>query len=241
MKLSDIKSDNNFNMFENLSADDLSDQINIFIGDNGIGKTELVNKISLYAKKGGVESVVVNSDQLPYSPALVQMAKACLKEPVCRTKLLELLVIAEPQFIDLMVQDEQLMAQVTWDREPITINKLGRGFNQLLKIGLASSTVKEGFVFIDDIESFLHYKTQAALAEFIHDAAINTNSQYFINTHSTDFIKSIVNHKPDESMVGRSIIRLGETAKYSRKGAVVANIFSGEEVRRLMKCGMDIR
>ena len=141
------------------------------------------------------------------------------------------------------------MAQVTWSREPINTSQLGRGFNQLLKIGAAVLTTTNGFVFIDDIECFLHYRTQAALVSFIQEVDknnqyfITTNSSdfiYFITTNSSDFIKYIASIKTDNKM-SKSVVRLGEVAKYSTKGAVCGNIFSNTEASRLISLGMDIR
>lgn len=242
MKLSDLISDDNFDCIGNLSNEDLSDQINVFVGDNGVGKSQLLNNICSYANKNSDANwEMVGSEQQPYYNDMLRMTQICLNNPESRTKLFELLVGIESEFIDLSVCGGEIMVQVTYHRELITVNKLGRGFNQAFKIGLVSITVNNGFVFIDDIENFLHYRSQLALASFICNAATETNNQYFITTHSNDFIKSIVMCATGSDQVSMAVIRLGETAKYSKRGTIVANVFSAKEVANLIKLGGDIR
>lgn len=239
MNLSGIRTDKKLDVFDNVNRDDLSEQVIVLVGDNGIGKTQILKKISAYIDENSdLAWVAVDADQLPNHPNLTKMVGQCIKDPDLRTKLFELLVTAEPQFIDLSIKNNQLMAQVTWSREPINASQLGRGFNQLLKIGAAVLTTTNGFVFIDDIECFLHHRTQAVLVSFIQE--VDKNNQYFITTNSSDFIKYMASIKTDNKM-SKSVVRLGEVAKYSTKGAVCGNIFSDTEASKLISLGMDIR
>lgn len=44
MNLSGIRTDKKLDVFDNVDRDDLSEQVIVLVGDNGIGKTQILKK-----------------------------------------------------------------------------------------------------------------------------------------------------------------------------------------------------
>lgn len=74
--------------------------------------------------------------------------------------------------------------------ELIPVTMMGEGTNRLLSFILAIASSGGGVVFIDEIESGLHYSVQRAIWKALYKAAVDFNVQVFSTTHSRECINA---------------------------------------------------
>lgn len=74
--------------------------------------------------------------------------------------------------------------------QPIPLISMGEGMRRILAIAMASVTVENGFLLVDEIETGLHYEAQSEMWHFILEIAKELNIQVFATTHSWDCIAS---------------------------------------------------
>ncbi|MGI0480858.1 AAA family ATPase [Geminocystis sp. CENA526] len=70
--------------------------------------------------------------------------------------------------------------------EPISVASMGEGIWQLLKIILAMVNTKNGVLFIDEIDTGLHFTTLLKMWELILETSKKLNIQVFATTHNSD-------------------------------------------------------
>ena len=75
--------------------------------------------------------------------------------------------------------------------EPIPLISMGDGMRHILTIAMASVTVENGFLLVDEIETGLYYEAQTDMWRFIFEIAKELNVQVFATTHSWDCINII--------------------------------------------------
>lgn len=74
--------------------------------------------------------------------------------------------------------------------QPIPLISMGEGMRRILAIAIASVTVENGFLLVDEIETGLHYEAQSEMWHFILEIAQELDIQVFATTHSWDCIAS---------------------------------------------------
>lgn len=89
------------------------------------------------------------------------------------------------------------------------LSSMGDGINRILTIILAMVNCSDGYLFIDEFETGLHYTAQEELMKVIFKLAERLNIQIFATTHSEDTISTFaraLNKK--ENKVSGNLIRL---------------------------------
>lgn len=89
------------------------------------------------------------------------------------------------------------------------LSSMGDGINRILTIILAMVNCSDGYLFIDEFETGLHYTAQEELMKVIFKLAERLNIQVFATTHSEDTISTFaraLNQK--ENKVSGSLMRL---------------------------------
>jgi predicted ATPase len=84
-----------------------------------------------------------------------------------------------------------LKAKLSGQNEPVPIGSLGEGIWRLMTLAIAISSVKDSLLFIDEIDTGLHYTVLEKMWTFIADAAKEFNVQVFATTHSLDCVYSL--------------------------------------------------
>ena len=74
---------------------------------------------------------------------------------------------------------------------------MGDGFRAQLAILSAISTIDKGVVIIEEPEIRLHPGYMASISNQIIKSSLERNIQYFISTHSTEFLEFILMDNPD--------------------------------------------
>lgn len=71
------------------------------------------------------------------------------------------------------------------------LGSMGDGMKRLLAIALALSCSSGGSLFVDEIDSGLHYSVMRDLWRLVINAAIANNVQVFVSTHSLDCLRGL--------------------------------------------------
>lgn len=128
------------------------------------------------------------------------------------------------------------VVQVDNGKEPLPLKSFGEGMTRLLGISLALVQCQNGMLFIDEIESGLHYSVLLDVWRLIFKTARDLNVQVFATTHSSDCVKAFQRaaeeDKDDEGM----LIRL------ARKGdKIKAILFNEEELETVVENDIEVR
>jgi hypothetical protein len=117
----------------------------------------------------------------------------------------------------------------------IPVPLLGSGFGRLLSISLACGASRGGVVFVDEIETGLHYATHEGVWKGLAALATRFDCQIIATTHSYEFIEA-----------GRTALAgQGELFSYVRLGrsqeGVRAHVFAPEDLEAAVEIDLEIR
>ncbi len=98
-----------------------------------------------------------------------------------------------------------IIVKIRGKREPIPLGSMGEGMRRILALAIASVTVENGFLLVDEIETGLYYETQTDMWRLILETAQRLNVQVFATTHSWDCIAAFQEalSQLDDSSVGK--------------------------------------
>jgi AAA15 family ATPase/GTPase len=120
--------------------------------------------------------------------------------------------------------------------KPVPLRSLGEGMNRLFGIALALVNCEDGMLFIDEIESGLHYSVLPDVWKLIFKTAKDLNVQVFATTHSSDCVKAFQRaaeeDKEDEGILIR-LVRKGDKIK--------AILFDEEELETAVENDIEVR
>jgi AAA15 family ATPase/GTPase len=108
-------------------------------------------------------------------------------------KVVEALQILEPSverigFTTHPTSHNSILLKVSGYPDPIPLVSMGDGMRRILAIALATVTVENGFLLVDEIDTGLYYETQTDMWSFVFSVAKQLNVQVFATTHSWDCI-----------------------------------------------------
>jgi energy-coupling factor transporter ATP-binding protein EcfA2 len=112
---------------------------------------------------------------------------------------------------------------------PVPLGSMGDGMHRVLAIATALANSENGYLFIDEIDTGLHYRTITDLWDLVFKTAERLKVQVFATTHSSDCIESFnkaVNIQQDREL--GKLFRLErrgekiETVKYDNKDLTIA-------------------
>jgi ABC-type lipoprotein export system ATPase subunit len=118
----------------------------------------------------------------------------------------------------------------------LPLSLVSSGVNKLVSLLIAIKTYRGGVVLVDEIENGIYYGMYKSLWHSLHQAAVNSNTQIFMTTHSWECLKSatetIDSHPKDFSLL--------QVFQHAGQGEVIvtdgpkasAAISSGIEIRR---------
>ena len=93
-------------------------------------------------------------------------------------------------FEDIRKTDEGLQIFLKNQSTPLPISSMGDGFSSLLKLTFMNSLADEGVIILEEPEVSLH----PGFIYILCEAILNNSkeSQFFISTHSMDFIRALL-------------------------------------------------
>ncbi len=75
----------------------------------------------------------------------------------------------------------------------IPLSSMGDGMRRILVLAMAAAVAKDGFMFVDEIDTGLYYETQTDMWRLLIETAQRLNVQIFATTHSWDCVKAFQN------------------------------------------------
>jgi predicted ATPase len=104
--------------------------------------------------------------------------------------------------------------------KPVPLGSMGDGLHRLLTIAEAMASSENGFLFIDEIDTGLHYRTITDMWRIVLETAVRLNVQVFATTHSWDCIRSFAEalDQVEDNTIGAlfRLQRRGETIEAVR-------------------------
>lgn len=140
-------------------------------------------------------------------------------------------------FIDDTDQTKKAIVKLRDTKQPISLNTMGEGINHILRTLLALVHCENGYLFIDEFATGLHWSVQAALWQMIFQLSLKLNIQIFATTHSLDTLyafQEIAKH--DDTHV--AVIKL---QKFPKKNKIKAIHFKTEDIMIAVEQNIEVR
>jgi hypothetical protein len=118
----------------------------------------------------------------------------------------------------------------------VPLGSMGDGMRRLMALATSLAFTKDGCLFVDEIDTGLHYSVMSDMWKMVIGKAIASNTQVFATTHSWDCIEGLALLFQDEPelMTQASIHKIDRTIPHSIP-------FSGESIVRMAKADIDPR
>jgi AAA15 family ATPase/GTPase len=106
---------------------------------------------------------------------------------------------------------------VLLNNQRVPIGSMGDGIWRLLGLALATVSAKDGFLFVDEIDTGLHFTTMSDMWKMIWETAKRLNIQVFATTHNSDCWQSLayIAKQEDATEDGIRIHRIEKDKKKS--------------------------
>lgn len=119
----------------------------------------------------------------------------------------------------------------------IPLGSLGDGLHRLLTIAVTLANSENGFLFIDEIDTGLHYRTITDMWRLVLETAARLNVQVFATTHSWDCLRSFseaLNLSQDKS--------IGALFRLQKRGKTIQTIrYEAERMAFAIEQEIEIR
>ena len=140
-------------------------------------------------------------------------------------------------FIDDLANTKKAIVKLRDTQQPILLNTMGEGINHILRTLLALVHCENGYLFIDEFATGLHWSVQATLWKMIFQLSIKLNIQIFATTHSLDTVSAFQEiAKDDEADV--AIIKL---QSFPKKNKIKAVHFKTEDIMIAVEQNIEVR
>lgn len=201
-----------------------------------------------YPRNASLKNCFISPDSLD-SSTLVSMWNQMLVRNG-ESKIVEALRILEPNVASIVFLLPELISTRYIQRTSLTgivvglsngakrypLGSMGDGMKRLLAIALALSCSSGGSLFIDEIDSGLHYSVMGDLWRLVINTAISNNVQVFVSTHSLDCLRglSVLSSESfkDKSAVSLYTVNAGDTE---------AVHYSTREIDTIIKHELEVR
>jgi predicted ATPase len=122
------------------------------------------------------------------------------------------------------------------NKQRIPLGSMGDGMHRLLSLATCLACTSNGALFIDEIDTGLHYSIMSDMWKLVVDRAVNTNVQVFATTHSWDCIEglSLLCQREPQWIDKVAIHTIDRTLEHSV-------LFKGESIVRMAKHHIDPR
>ncbi|MDJ1180802.1 AAA family ATPase [Roseofilum sp. BLCC_M91] len=145
------------------------------------GRTNFIESSSLTSEKmiELFNNIVLTSEEQPVHQALQTI------EPKFKR------IAVSSQFTRFSQSREGFLVRLSDRDRPVPIGSLGDGIWRMLGLALAIVNTRDGFLFIDEIDTGLHYTAMADMWKLVWETAKRLNVQVFATTHSSDCWRSL--------------------------------------------------
>ena len=91
---------------------------------------------------------------------------------------------------DIRFIDNKIVIETNNLEHTLNLKTMGKGFQTYLTI-IASMVAGNKYILIDEIENGIHYEIMKVLIKNITDLSKKYNLQFFITTHSKEFLQTL--------------------------------------------------
>jgi hypothetical protein len=118
----------------------------------------------------------------------------------------------------------------------IPIGSMGDGIGRIAAIAATLSLTRQGYSFIDEIDTGLHYSIMPEMWKLVVEKAVRSESQIFATTHSWDCIEGLSSLFKERPHLAPSVAVHKIDPRLSH-----SVMFPGESVRQMVKSDIDPR
>ncbi|MEO1784256.1 ATP/GTP-binding protein [Thermodesulfobium sp. 4217-1] len=155
-----------------------------------------------------------------------------------KKELIDILKIVEDDIEDIDLISTGLQTVIVKRKNvSVPINQMGEGFLKIFYIIGVSITRMDGIILIDEIENGLHWSIQKKIFGYILRLSKDLNIQYFIATHSLEFVQEAFKAMKDNDIDSIGATRINK--KYD--GKIYPTLISGQDLKEMVEGDMEFR
>jgi AAA15 family ATPase/GTPase len=128
------------------------------------------------------------------------------------------------------------LVRLSGSERPVPIGSMGDGIWRMLGLTLAAVGAENGFLFIDEIDTGLHFSTMSDMWKLVWETAKRLNIQVFATTHSNDCWNSLASIASREDIAGDGI-----TIQRIERDKSVGIVFNEREIVVAADRGIEVR
>lgn len=188
----------------------------------------------------------ISTNQFDYPHLASLWDKLITSSKTKKQNVIEMLRILEPNVDDLLFlsrpfANSGIVLSLKGEDKPIPLGSMGDGMSRILAIALALANAENGFLFVDEIDTGLHYRTITDMWTLVLTTAVRLNIQIFATTHSLDCIRSFgealtTNHSNPE------IANAGRLIRLQRRGELIEAVgYNSQEISFAVTQEIEVR
>ncbi|MBS9392665.1 MAG: AAA family ATPase [Dolichospermum sp. LBC05a] len=199
--------------------DELEEISNLYLSDNDCLYLRDIRRSSRDEKKKFSKTIFINSSSLNTAKMTELFEKVVLTpEEELATEALRIIdpkieriatanVQKAHQNIGLHSPDSHtgFFVRLADRKQRVPIGSMGDGIWRILGLALAIVSAKDGYLFVDEIDTGLHFTTMSGMWKMIWDTAKRLNVQVFATTHNSDCWKSLADIAETENVTDDGI------------------------------------
>lgn len=140
-------------------------------------------------------------------------------------------------FIDDSVYLKKAIVKLRDSKQPVSLNSMGDGINQILRTILALVRCENGYLLIDEFATGLHWSVQMAFWKMIFQLSQKLNIQIFATTHSLDTLTAFQEIAKSENYNNEAaVIKL-----QSKKNKIKAIHFKVQDIMIAVEQNIEVR
>lgn len=140
-------------------------------------------------------------------------------------------------FTSRQTSNSGILLKLHEQRYPIPLGSMGDGMRRILTLVMAAVTVENGFLLVDEIDTGLHYQTQADMWRLVLEVAQQLNIQIFATTHSWDCISAF-----QEALTQVEDSSVGKLWRLSRRGEEIRAVeYTAEDLSTAVHQSIEVR
>jgi ABC-type branched-subunit amino acid transport system ATPase component len=154
----------------------------------------------------------------------------------------EALQILEPDverisFTSRQTSNSGILLKLRDQPYPVPLGSMGDGMGRILSIAMAAVSSENGFLWVDEIDTGLYYKTQTDMWRLIFETAQRLNVQVFATTHSWDCIAAF-----QEALEQSEDSSVGKLFRLSRRGEDIGAVeYTPDELSVAVRQSIEVR
>ena len=173
-----------------------------------------------------------------YSSSLYKNLKIIFENNAKKEELKKYYQQFDNRIKDIRFIENKIAVEIEGLHNAINIKAMGKGFQTYITI-IASIVVGNKYILIDEIENGIHFETMKILLKNIIDLSKEYNLQFFITTHSKEFIQTL--NYIIEKDYSKSNIISAFNLYYDKENNIDIIDYSQENFNHLIKNDNEIR